>query len=49
MRAPVNSFEFQPCDHTPQAEHLTDYLRQPTVGSAGYLVLIVYGVDYQGI
>ncbi len=23
VRAPVNSFEFQPCDRTPQAEHLT--------------------------
>ena len=22
VRAPVNSFEFQPCDRTPQAEHL---------------------------
>ncbi len=26
--APVNSFEFQPCDHTPQAGHLTHLLRQ---------------------
>ena len=26
-----------------------DYLQQPPVGSDGYLVLIVYGVDYQGI
>ncbi len=49
VRAPVNSFEFQPCDRTPQAEHLMDYLQQPPVGSGGYLVLIVYGVDYQGI
>ena len=23
VRAPVNSFEFQTCDRTPQAEHLT--------------------------
>jgi hypothetical protein len=22
VRAPVNSFEFQPCDRTPQAGHL---------------------------
>ncbi len=28
VRAPVNSFEFQPCDHTPQAGHLTLLLRQ---------------------
>ena len=27
VRAPVNSFEFQPCDHTPQAERLTLSLR----------------------
>ncbi len=26
-----------------------DFLQQPRVGSRGYLVLIVYGVDYQGI
>ena len=29
---PVNSFEFQPCDHTPQAEHLTLSLRSRTCG-----------------
>jgi hypothetical protein len=23
VRAPVNSFEFQPCDRTPQVDHLT--------------------------
>jgi hypothetical protein len=23
VRVPVNSFEFQPCDRTPQAGHLT--------------------------
>ncbi len=28
VRAPVNSFEFQPCDHTPQADHLTLSLRE---------------------
>ena len=27
VRAPVNSFEFQPCGRTPQAEHLSSYLR----------------------
>ena len=29
MRAPVNSFEFHPCGHTPQAAHLTRSLRHP--------------------
>ncbi len=28
VRAPVNSFEFQPCDHTPQAEYLKLSLRE---------------------
>jgi hypothetical protein len=27
VRAPVNSFEFHPCGHTPQAVHLTRLLR----------------------
>jgi hypothetical protein len=27
VRVPVNSFEFHPCEHTPQAVHLTGYLR----------------------
>ena len=27
VRAPVNSFEFQPCDRTPQAGYLSSYLR----------------------
>ena len=51
VRAPVNSFEFQPCDHTPQAEHLANCLRRapiarhpPSVhrlrrGLPGYLIL----------
>ena len=51
VRAPVNSFEFQPCDRTPQAEHLMRLLRHrrpvspaPGVhrlqrGLPGYLIL----------
>ena len=29
VRAPVNSFEFHPCGHTPQAAHLPRSLRHP--------------------
>ena len=29
VRAPVNSFEFHPCGHTPQAVHLPRSLRHP--------------------
>ena len=29
VRAPVNSFEFHPCGHTPQAAHLPRSLRRP--------------------
>ena len=29
VRAPVNSFEFQPCGRTPQAARLTRWLRPP--------------------
>ena len=29
VRVPVNSFEFHPCGHTPQAAHLTRSLRHP--------------------
>ena len=51
VRVPVNSFEFQPCDHTPQAEHLANCLRQASIarhpssvhslrrGLPGYLIL----------
>ncbi len=51
VRAPVNSFEFHPCEHTPQAVHLTRLLRHwgsssPTPsahrlqrGLPGYLIL----------
>ncbi len=45
---PVNSFEFQPCDYTPQAGHLINYLQQGGIGPP-YLVPIVYGQDYRGI
>ena len=50
VRAPVNSFEFQPCDRTPQAGYLSSYLRHgglvsPTpsthrlrLGLPGYLI-----------
>ncbi len=51
VRAPVNSFEFHPCEHTPQAVHLTRQLRHRTRtgptpsahrlqrGLPGYLIL----------
>src|SRR6202043_266094 len=32
VRAPVNSFEFQPCDRTPQAAYLTRKLRHSRIG-----------------
>ena len=31
VRAPVNSFEFHPCGHTPQAVHLSRSLRRPAL------------------
>ncbi len=34
VRAPVNSFEFQPCDRTPQAGRFTRWLRHSHI-SAG--------------
>ncbi len=49
VRAPVNSFEFQSCDRTPQAEYLLCLLRHRRSRNPQHLVLIVYGVDYQGI
>jgi hypothetical protein len=49
VRAPVNSFEFQPCGRTPQAECLMRLLRHLGLDSPNQLALIVYGVDYQGI
>ncbi len=32
VRAPVNSFEFHPCEHTPQAAHLMRLLRYRACG-----------------
>ena len=49
VRAPVNSFEFQPCGRTPQAEYLLRLLRHRGGRYPLHLVFIVYGVDYQGI
>ncbi len=48
VQAPVNSFEFHPCGHTPQAVHLSRLLRYRTA-VARHLVHIVYCADYQGI
>ena len=44
-----NSFEFQPCGRTPQAEYLLRLLRHRGSLYPLHLVFIVYGVDYQGI
>ena len=49
VRAPVNSFEFQPCGRTPQAEYLLRLLRHRGSSYPLHLVFIVYSVDYQGI
>ena len=48
VRAPVNSFEFHTCERTPQVDDLTLSLRLPAL-TAEDPVIIVYGVDYQGI
>ncbi len=49
VRAPVNSFEFQPCGRTPQAECLLCLLRHRRGRYLLHLAFIVYSVDYQGI
>ncbi len=49
VRAPVNSFEFHTCVRTPQAEHLTRWLRHRGGRFPRHLVFIVYGQDYRGI
>jgi hypothetical protein len=49
VRAPVNSFEFQPCGRTPQAEHLMRLLRHGEGRYSPHLVFTVYGSDYRGI
>ncbi len=43
VRAPVNSFEFQPCDRTPQAVHLMRLLRHWRGRYPQHQVHIVYG------
>ena len=48
VRAPVNSFEFQPCGRTPQVDGLSLSLGRRT-HKARQLAIIVYCVDYQGI
>ena len=48
VRAPVNSFEFQPCGRTPQVDDLSVSLH-PRTFTARRPVIIVYSVDYQGI
>ena len=49
VRAPVNSFEFQPCGRTPQAGCLLCLLRHRRGRYLLHLASIVYSVDYQGI
>ena len=49
VRAPVNSFEFQPCGRTPQVGYLLCLLRHRRGRYLLHLVSIVYGMDYQGI
>jgi hypothetical protein len=49
VRAPVNSFEFQPCGRTPQAGYLLRLLRHRRGRYLLHLVTIVYGQDYRGI
>ena len=48
-RVPVNSFEFQPCGRTPQAERLMRLLRHRGGRYLPHLALTVYSVDYRGI
>ena len=49
VRVPVNSFEFHSCERTPQVDYLLRLLRHRWVHTHPHLVIIVYGVDYQGI
>lgn len=49
VRVPVNSFEFHSCERTPQVDHLMRWLRHRGSVNPRHLVIIVYGVDYQGI
>ena len=49
VRVPVNSFEFHSCERTPQVDYLMRLLRHRGSVNPRHLVIIVYGVDYQGI
>ena len=49
VRVPVNSFEFHSCERTPQVDYLMRLLRHRRAHALPHLVIIVYGVDYQGI
>ena len=49
VRVPVNSFEFHPCGRTPQVDYLLRLRRHRGAVAPRHLVVIVYGVDYQGI
>ena len=45
----VNSFEFHSCERTPQVDYLLRLRRHRGFINPQHLVIIVYGVDYQGI
>ena len=49
VRVPVNSFEFHSCERTPQVDCLLRLRRHRGTVVPRHLVIIVYGVDYQGI
>ena len=49
VRVPVNSFEFHSCERTPQVDYLMRLRRHRRTLVPRHLVIIVYGVDYQGI
>ena len=49
VRVPVNSFEFHSCERTPQVDYLLRLRRHRSPLGPRHLVIIVYGVDYQGI
>ena len=49
VRVPVNSFEFHSCERTSQVDYLMRLRRHRGAYAPRHLVIIVYGVDYQGI
>ena len=49
VRVPVNSIEFHSCERTPQVDYLLRLRRHRRTLVPRHLVIIVYGVDYQGI